>query len=130
MSLGSALAAPCHFQLEALVAQVACNGYGIDELLFARNGLAFEGLVGLVGFQRSQRAVLAITEDDELDTVEAQQLLSELGTGIGNAVVAIVEHSHLGAVAQRNGQRVEVKGPCVDVGVDAEGGGRTIEECF
>ena len=126
MSLGSLVAEPADLQLEALVAQVACHGGSEDEFVLACDVTSGKGFVILHALQGSKGAVLAVAEDDELDAVEAQLLFANKGTGIVDATVVEVVNNL--AAAQSLGQGRAVEGPRVNVGVDTEVGGGTVEE--
>ena len=129
MGLWSLVAQPADFELEALVAQVASYGSGEDQFLFARDATTAEGLVIFRALQGCEGAVLAVAEDDELDAVEAQLLFTNEGAGIVDAaIVEVVEILNDLCAAQGLGECRAVEGPRVDVGVDAEVGGGTIEE--
>ena len=122
---------PCHFHLETTVAQVASHGCGIDEFLQTSDmGTDFgKGLVAFFCLQVGNLAIGTITEDDKLDAMESEQLLSQLSSCVCNAVFTL-KFGHLVGVLQCGGQSVGIQGPCVDVRIDTEVGGGTIEECL
>jgi hypothetical protein len=129
MRLGSLITQPADLQLETLVAQV--TGYGSSEyqLLLASDATTTESLIILNTLQGSETAVLTVAEDDELDAVETQLLLTHEGTGIVDAaIIEVVKILNDLCTAQSLGQGRTVEGPCVDVGIDAEVSSGTIEE--
>ena len=73
----------------------------------------------LVTLQGGYGAVPAVPEQDELDAVETQQFLAQLGRGIRDAILAAQEF-HLLRVGQFGCQAVHVQRPGVDMRVDAE----------
>ena len=83
----------------------------------------------LVGLEGCCGAVLPVAEEDEFYAVEAKELRSELGSGIGYSVLAL-KHLNLGGVAQGKRQRLCIKRPGVDMRVNSKDGGRAVEERF
>ena len=113
----------------AVVAEVSGDGGGVDEFLLTGDVVFGEGFVGFFCLEGFCGAVLSVTEEDELDAVEAQEFLAQFGSGIGNAVFAF-EHGYLVGVTEGRCKGFGVQRPGVDVRVDAEGSGGTVEEGF
>ena len=103
---------PAHFELEAAVAQVTRH----------RNDVGHHVVGDLIRI-----AGLTLTEEDELDAVEAEQGIAELLTGYHAIFIGGEGGNHVGTGHQVV-EGVFVERPRVDVRIDAEVGGGAKEE--
>ncbi len=80
-----------------------------------------------VGLELGHCPVFAVAEEDKLDAVEAEQLLAQLGGGVGDTVFARKGGYFLG-VGEFRRQTVRIERPGVDVRIDTKVGSGAEEE--
>ena len=131
MALGSILV-PANLKTIDRVAQVARHSLSKDHLVFTTEAGEVESvlIISIVAVQLSSLAGLTVAEENELNTVEAEHRLTEVGISFCSIcvlVIGIITLDEL-VVVQCLTEGSQVERPCIDVRVDIIVGSGTHQE--